>query len=48
MPVVVAEPDAQGLNGHNNQRRCLECGADTGQAAQFCAQCGAPVAPDQS
>jgi cell division protease FtsH len=48
MPVVVAEPDAQGLNGHNNQKRCLECGAQTGQAAQFCAQCGAPVAPDQS
>ena len=49
MPVAVTEPEAQGLNGHNpGQRRCLECGAETAQAAQVCAQCGAPVAPEQS
>jgi hypothetical protein len=24
--------------------RCMECGAEIGKAAQFCAQCGAPIA----
>jgi ATP-dependent Zn protease len=45
---VIADPDTQALNGHNNQMRCLECGAEAAEAAQVCARCGAPVAPDQS
>ena len=28
--------------------RCLECGAETGETARFCAQCGAPVIPQPS
>ena len=28
--------------------RCLECGAETAEAARFCARCGAPVIPQQS
>ena len=28
--------------------RCLECGAETAEAARFCAQCGAPVIPQPS
>ena len=28
--------------------RCLECGAETAEAARFCARCGAPVIPQPS
>jgi cell division protease FtsH len=48
VPVALPQSDAVGLNGHNNQRRCLKCGTEAGESAQFCAQCGAPVAPEQS
>ncbi len=48
VPVALPAPDALGLNGHNDQRRCLECGTEAGETAQFCARCGARVAPDQS
>jgi cell division protease FtsH len=48
VPVALPEPDALALNGHNDQRRCVECGAEAAEAARFCARCGAPVAPDQS